>query len=311
MSKDTEIEMKAVVLNELDQGELRMTGDGPGAVKFTGLSKEELMKVAGTPGWVRTRWVLLILFWLCKPIPEMNWWNQGPLYQISDLDAFNHDKGIKGEGIHTHSIMGNVVDHTGGIRVLIQYIYIYMRTLVPPSAAKHRLGLGVDGVQVSGLAAASSSPDWSKVQGVLQDNTTEHDVKKSSIQTGEPGKGGNAWSVLSGGFLPPGGELETLQWHDNVLGLSSVQAQKTCSWFKTLSALRGEERSLLHRDNFPPPHPCFTLLTGFLLLFPDLGLPQQAKVKLSSDPETLTADISVSLDKLLLGPAVLLTFLFV
>ncbi|KAM9400667.1 amino acid transporter heavy chain SLC3A2-like [Salvelinus alpinus] len=38
---------------------------------------------------------------------------------------------------------------------------------------------------------------------------------------------------------------------ENVLCLSSVQAQKTCSWFKTLSALWGEERSLLHGDYFP------------------------------------------------------------
>ncbi|CAL8273868.1 unnamed protein product [Merluccius merluccius] len=32
--------------------------------KFTGLSKEELLRVAGTPGWVRTRCALLALFWL-------------------------------------------------------------------------------------------------------------------------------------------------------------------------------------------------------------------------------------------------------
>lgn len=62
--------------------------------------------------WVRTRWVLLVLFWLgwvgmlagaiaiivqaprCKPIPEMNWWNEGPLYQISDVEAFSD--GIEG-----------------------------------------------------------------------------------------------------------------------------------------------------------------------------------------------------------------------
>lgn len=62
--------------------------------------------------WVRTRWVLLVLFWLgwigmlagaiviivqaprCKPIPEMNWWNEGPLYQITDLEAFS--EGLKG-----------------------------------------------------------------------------------------------------------------------------------------------------------------------------------------------------------------------
>ncbi|GAA6216220.1 4F2 cell-surface antigen heavy chain [Lates japonicus] len=123
MNKDTEIDMKEVELNELDPEKQPMTGDGqaPGGEKngsvklkvpedevtFTGLSKEELMKVAGTPGWVRTRWVLLVLFWLgwvgmlagaiviivqaprCKPIPEMNWWNEGPLYQVSDVVAFS------------------------------------------------------------------------------------------------------------------------------------------------------------------------------------------------------------------------------
>ncbi|KAK5848500.1 hypothetical protein PBY51_006108 [Eleginops maclovinus] len=114
--------MKEVELREMDPEKQPMTGDGQPAggekngtvkvkvpdeeVAFTGLSKEELMTVAGTPGWVRTRWVLLILFWLgwvgmlagavviivqaprCKPIPEMNWWNEGPLYQISDSEAF-------------------------------------------------------------------------------------------------------------------------------------------------------------------------------------------------------------------------------
>lgn len=62
---------------------------------------------------MRTRFVLLILFWLgwvgmlagaiviivqaprCKPIPEMNWWNEGPLYQIPDTEAFAD--GMKGK----------------------------------------------------------------------------------------------------------------------------------------------------------------------------------------------------------------------
>ncbi|KAF3697654.1 4F2 cell-surface antigen heavy chain [Channa argus] len=123
MNKDAEIDMKDVELNEIDPEKQPMTGDvlvaggeKNGSVKlkidedeaaFTGLSKEELMKVAGTPGWVRTRWVLLVLFWLgwfgmlagaiviivqaprCKPLPEMDWWNEGPLYQISDAEAFS------------------------------------------------------------------------------------------------------------------------------------------------------------------------------------------------------------------------------
>ncbi|XDV18951.1 hypothetical protein PO909_024541 [Leuciscus waleckii] len=124
-----EDDMKDVELNEMDQEKLPMTGETPTGtekngsvkvkvpedteVKFTGLSKEELMKVAGTTGWVRTRWALLVLFWLgwvgmlagaiviivqaprCKPIPEMNWWNEGLLYQISDVSAFS-DNGLKG-----------------------------------------------------------------------------------------------------------------------------------------------------------------------------------------------------------------------
>ncbi|XP_041821019.1 solute carrier family 3 member 2a [Chelmon rostratus] len=122
MNRDTEIDMKEVMLNEGELGKQLISGDSQAAggekngsikkvaedeVTFTGLSKEELMKVAGTPGWVRTRWILLVLFWLgwvgmlagaiviivraprCKPIPPMNWWNEGPLYQVSDADAFS------------------------------------------------------------------------------------------------------------------------------------------------------------------------------------------------------------------------------
>ncbi|KAG7484040.1 hypothetical protein MATL_G00044790 [Megalops atlanticus] len=138
MSKDNEADLKDVELNDLDQEKQPMTGvdtsnaDGisptgtekNGCVKvkipdeeeskFTGLSKEELLKVAGTPGWVRTRWALLVLFWLgwlgmlaaaiaiiiqaprCKPLPKMNWWNHGPLYQIGDLKSFTEAENLRG-----------------------------------------------------------------------------------------------------------------------------------------------------------------------------------------------------------------------
>ncbi|XP_056586964.1 solute carrier family 3 member 2b [Triplophysa dalaica] len=135
MSNNTEVDMKDVELNEVDQEKQPMTGgnanhdaispvsekNGVAKVKipdeetkFTGLSKEELLNVAGTPGWVRVRWALLILFWLgwigmlagaiaiivqaprCKPIPEMNWWNYGPLYQIGDLKAFTKSSDLDG-----------------------------------------------------------------------------------------------------------------------------------------------------------------------------------------------------------------------
>ncbi|XP_076836175.1 solute carrier family 3 member 2b [Brachyhypopomus gauderio] len=137
MAKDAEVDMKDVELNEVDPEKQPMTvgetgnGDASSPVtekngivkvkipdenetKFTGLSKEELLKVAGTPGWVRTRWVLLILFWLgwvgmlagaiviivqaprCKTLPEMNWWNNGPMYQIGAINSFTETQGLKG-----------------------------------------------------------------------------------------------------------------------------------------------------------------------------------------------------------------------
>ncbi|XP_073693372.1 amino acid transporter heavy chain SLC3A2-like [Garra rufa] len=117
--------MKDVELKEMDpekqlmtretqkNGCVKVTVPENAGVKYTGLSKDELIRIAGTAGWIRTRRALLVLFWLgwigmlagaiilivqaprCKPIPEMNWWNEGSLYQISDVKAFS-DEGLKG-----------------------------------------------------------------------------------------------------------------------------------------------------------------------------------------------------------------------
>ncbi|CAL9686680.1 unnamed protein product [Knipowitschia caucasica] len=88
--------------------------DTPEPEHFTGLNKEELLRVAGTPGWVRARWSLLVLFWLawlgmlagavllilkappCKELPPQNWWNDGPLFHIRNIQDFSPTANIKG-----------------------------------------------------------------------------------------------------------------------------------------------------------------------------------------------------------------------
>uniref|UniRef100_A0A671PF10 4F2 cell-surface antigen heavy chain-like n=1 Tax=Sinocyclocheilus anshuiensis TaxID=1608454 RepID=A0A671PF10_9TELE len=126
MTRETQKnEMKDIELNEVGQetqlmtretqknGCVKVTVPENAGVKYTGLSKDELMKITSTAGWVQTRRALLALFLLgwagmlagaiviivqaprCKPIPEMNWWNEGPLYQISDVNQFS-EKGLKG-----------------------------------------------------------------------------------------------------------------------------------------------------------------------------------------------------------------------
>lgn len=142
MSQDAEVDMKEVELNEMEPEKQPMNAASGAAVaggaeknglvkikvaddeaeaaaaKFTGLSKEELLKVAGSPGWARTRWALLLLFWLgwlgmlagavviivqaprCRPLPAQRWWHKGALYRIGDLQAFQgSDKGDLQSGI--------------------------------------------------------------------------------------------------------------------------------------------------------------------------------------------------------------------
>lgn len=121
------MDLKDVELNELDPEKQPMAaaGETNGALKvkvlddevetrFTGLSKEELLKVAGTPGWVRTRWALLILFWVgwlgmlvgavliivqaprCRQLPPQEWWQKGALYEIGAVESFqdSNDDGV-------------------------------------------------------------------------------------------------------------------------------------------------------------------------------------------------------------------------
>lgn len=82
---------------------------------FAGMGKEELMKYANDPFWIRMRWFLFILFWLlwfamlagaiaiivlapkCDPPAPKEWWEESPLYK-ADVGSFTKDPTvIKGD----------------------------------------------------------------------------------------------------------------------------------------------------------------------------------------------------------------------
>ncbi|XP_013927557.1 PREDICTED: 4F2 cell-surface antigen heavy chain-like [Thamnophis sirtalis] len=153
-----ELDMKDVELNEMDPEKQPMTASSPlagspgslgekngvvkvkmeeeeeeaeMAAKFTGLSKEQLLQVAGTPAWVRTRWALLILFWLgwlgmlagavviivkaprCKDLPKQEWWQKGGIYRILQVEGFQ-DSGSDGIGDLTGEFGAEADGHCGG-----------------------------------------------------------------------------------------------------------------------------------------------------------------------------------------------------
>uniref|UniRef100_A0A1B0GJZ3 alpha-glucosidase n=1 Tax=Lutzomyia longipalpis TaxID=7200 RepID=A0A1B0GJZ3_LUTLO len=85
---------------------------------FTGLTKEELMKYANDPFWIRLRWFLFICFWglwagmlvgavliiiyapKCAAPEPLSWWKQGPLVKIDTPTPDNIQiEGIKGLGV--------------------------------------------------------------------------------------------------------------------------------------------------------------------------------------------------------------------
>merc|ERR1719188_2479077 len=80
---------------------------------FQGLTKEELMKYANDPFWVRLRWILFILFWIIWvamlaasiviiiyapkcPSPEpKEWWQKNAMYKV-DVKNFGEDGTLNG-----------------------------------------------------------------------------------------------------------------------------------------------------------------------------------------------------------------------
>uniref|UniRef100_A0A4D5R8W2 alpha-glucosidase n=1 Tax=Scolopendra viridis TaxID=118503 RepID=A0A4D5R8W2_SCOVI len=98
-------------------------------VAFAGMGKEELLKFANDPFWIRLRWLLFFLFWLlwlamlvgaiviivlaprCAPLPVLDWWQKNVIYHIypRSFQDFNGDgvgdlKGIQSRVGHLDTL---------------------------------------------------------------------------------------------------------------------------------------------------------------------------------------------------------------
>ncbi|KAF2905863.1 hypothetical protein ILUMI_00304 [Ignelater luminosus] len=94
---------------KVDIGELKTA--------FVGMGKEELMKYANDPFWIRLRWFLFISFWLiwaamlvgailiivaapkCSPPEPRTWWEEGPLTEVELETTANELKELKEQGV--------------------------------------------------------------------------------------------------------------------------------------------------------------------------------------------------------------------
>lgn len=102
--KGNNIEVKYITPNS-QNGDAKIDIDNLKSA-FAGMGKEELMKFANDPFWVRTRWFLFIMFWVlwaamlagaiaiivmapkCAAPAPREWWEQSPVYNV-DVDSFS------------------------------------------------------------------------------------------------------------------------------------------------------------------------------------------------------------------------------
>lgn len=90
-------------LNKLDVSDLHAER------AYAGMGKEELMKYANSPFWVRLRWLLFVTFWLswfammfgalfiifvtpkCYPSSKLEWYQKSPVYVVNAASLAGQD----------------------------------------------------------------------------------------------------------------------------------------------------------------------------------------------------------------------------
>ena len=94
-----------------NNGELTVDLGTP-EVAFAGMGREELMKYANDPFWVRLRWILFVLFWvgwlamlvgaiiivvMAPKCPPLKYWQKGAVYEVFPKSF--QDGGQKQDGV--------------------------------------------------------------------------------------------------------------------------------------------------------------------------------------------------------------------
>ncbi|XP_034250782.1 maltase 1-like [Thrips palmi] len=146
---DSKVEVKYVNADS-QNGDAKIDIENVNVKVFAGMGKEELMRFANDPFWVRTRWILFGLFWLLwlamlvgaiaiivlapRCGKKAQWWERSPLYEVN-VRSFKDG-----------SRMADGIGDIQGMRSKLDYI---------------KRDLGVDGVILSSIypTGSDSSPE--------------------------------------------------------------------------------------------------------------------------------------------------------
>ncbi|XP_070490298.1 uncharacterized protein CD98hc [Chironomus tepperi] len=117
---------------------------------FTGMTKEELMKYANDPFWVKLRWFMFILFWAawigmlvgavliiinapkCAPPTPLPWYKEGPLVLIG-----NNANSVDVEQLAKHEVQGVIYELDGDKTYKIDDVQNDIKIIVDKFKAKN------------------------------------------------------------------------------------------------------------------------------------------------------------------------------
>jgi len=191
---------------------------------FQGLTKDELMKYANDPFWVKLRWFLFILFWIVWvamlaasiviiiyapkcPSPEpKRWWQKSPLYKV-DIDTFQDSDG---DGVGDLAGIQDKLDYLMETGVGTVYISSFFQS--PKAATK--------GVDVQDYTAVDSTygsmEDWKALVTALKERnqkvvidfipnhtSDQHLWFESSVANEEAYRDYYTWHEGGGAGTPP------------------------------------------------------------------------------------------------------------
>jgi len=119
---------------------------------FSGMGKEELMKFANDPFWVRLRWILFITFWLlwagmlagaiaiivvapkCAVPEPKKLWEESPIIQLDASDSPTIDlkglesvlDGLKSQHVRAISLSSLVKESANGMYKIKKNIWLFI-----------------------------------------------------------------------------------------------------------------------------------------------------------------------------------------
>lgn len=210
------VEVKFIASDQNQNGDAKIEiGNGGEKATFTGMTKEELMKYANDPFWVKLRWFLFVLFWLawigmlvgavciivfapkCAAPTPLEWFKKGPLAKI---DQAVDDSDI--EKMKEFEVQGVIYELPGDETYKVESGEVHERIkgLVEKFKAKD-IHVVIDLTPNYVTKEDQLFKDATKADAADEESLSAFVTRKSELKWKKVNGAGSAWAQVSGTYF--------------------------------------------------------------------------------------------------------------